>query len=135
MSEPLLIDQQRKLLRGLLQLGRERAIRERTLEQQFQSGTSAAQADYARHRKAIDQRVAAEIAEADRTWEQAQQEIKTRFEAEKQAIAAEFTVFVEMATTQYQTEREAARAGAQESRWMAAADLDGGKSVAREQLR
>src|SRR5579884_3866246 len=126
MSEPALIEQQRHRLRDLLRLAKERAATERTLEQQFQTGTAAAEADYARRRETLDRRVAAESAAADRTLEQAQAEIQARFESEKQAISAEFTVFVDMASTQYQTEREAARAAAQESRWMAAADLDGG---------
>ncbi len=117
MTEPLLIERQRVLLRDLARLSKQRAEREAEIETRYRTQKEAAEKEYGQAGPAIHARLEADKATAEKEHAEARDRITKRFQTDYSATEKEYADTRQAILDGYEKDKEAAETGFQETRW------------------
>ncbi len=134
MSEPLLIECQRTLLRDLKRLAADRARAETEIEQALRAEMEAAERELSETTRAVEERFRAESAAADAGVTKARERANARYEAEKAAALAEYAAVRKAIRERYEEEKEEVQSAFREATWTLGAFLEGSKAEAEKEL-
>ncbi|HZY84416.1 MAG TPA: hypothetical protein VFE78_06275, partial [Gemmataceae bacterium] len=134
MSEPLLIECQRTLLRDLTRLAADRARAETDVEQALRAEMEAAERELSETTRAVEERFLAENGAAAAKVQKARAAVAARYEQEKAAALAEFTAARKAVLGRYAEEKEEVQSAFRETCWTLGAFLEGAKAEAGKEL-
>jgi hypothetical protein len=117
MTEPLLIQRQRTILRDLARLASSRADAEATVEAAFKARNDAVQKEYQQTTQKAQERYAAECAAAERDLQQVRESSPARFQAEHNAATKEYAERRSELNRRYELDKERADQEYQEACW------------------
>jgi len=117
MTEPLLIQRQRAVLRDLARLATERATAEAEADAAFKARNEAAQKEYQETTGRSQERYAADCAAAEKELQTTREAATSRFQAEHPAAVKEFAERRSELNRRYELEKERADQEYQEASW------------------
>lgn len=131
MSDQVLINRQRELLKRLVKLAADRARAESEAAASFATSNQAATTDYERTKAELAAQFEAERAATQQDYDLTRQRITARFESEYRAAQRESETAMDRVTAAFQAEKDKSARELQEARWEATALLDAAKNVAQ----
>jgi S-DNA-T family DNA segregation ATPase FtsK/SpoIIIE len=117
MTEPLLIQRQRAVLRDLARLATERVTAEAAADASFTTNSAAAQKEYQEATARSQERFAAECAAAEKELQATRQTATSRFQTEHTAAGKEYAERRSELNRRYELEKERADQEYQETSW------------------
>jgi hypothetical protein len=135
MTEPPLLEAERRALRDLLQLAADRAQAETEIEEQFQSRALKAQQKQDADEQSVIIRFATQKDTLESEYKKACQAIDTHSQSTQKPLETKHREERLEIIERYKKEKEAAKAAYQEASWTLATIFEGNKNDAEEELK
>ncbi|MBI2826099.1 MAG: cell division protein FtsK [Planctomycetia bacterium] len=135
MSQPHLVERERRLLHELVRVATERAEAEESTARAFHVAQNKVKTDFAETTAQIEARFRGSLAAADRELAATRQTLAARHGADSQAIEQECHAAVERMILKIETAERRAQQELNEARWLARTVYDASRKRLKQQIR